>query len=155
VDMKFSLALPREALSIPVIRRVLGDALRGLGVAEDCIADILVATSEACTNVVQHAVTPVDFEVVAGIDGDTCVLRITDRGRGLRAADAVRERPSTHPGPLEQLGESGRGIRIMRAVVDDVHFDSAPERGTVVQLEKRLSWRDEALIRRLERELVG
>ncbi|MFD0854750.1 ATP-binding protein, partial [Actinomadura adrarensis] len=53
--MKFSLALPREALSIPVIRRVLGEALRGLGVSEDCVADILVATSEACTNVIQHA----------------------------------------------------------------------------------------------------
>ena len=42
--MKFSLALPREALSIPVIRRVLGDALRGLGVSDDCIGDILVGT---------------------------------------------------------------------------------------------------------------
>ena len=43
VDMKFSLELPREALSIPVIRRVLGDALRGLGVSEDCVGDILLA----------------------------------------------------------------------------------------------------------------
>ena len=37
VEMRFSLSLPREALSIPMIRRVVGDALRGLGVAENCV----------------------------------------------------------------------------------------------------------------------
>jgi serine/threonine-protein kinase RsbW len=67
--MKFSLALPREALSIPVIRRVLGDALRALGVTEGCIADILGAISEACTNAVRHAPTASRFEVVASVDG--------------------------------------------------------------------------------------
>ncbi|NED49933.1 ATP-binding protein, partial [Micromonospora aurantiaca] len=45
MDMRFSLALPRDALSIPVIRRVVGDTLRGLGVSEDCVDDVLVATS--------------------------------------------------------------------------------------------------------------
>ncbi|MEO5873698.1 MAG: ATP-binding protein, partial [Streptosporangiaceae bacterium] len=64
--MKFSLALPREAMSVPVIRRVLGDALRGLGVSEDCISDILVAASEACTNVVRHS-TMAEYEVVGSI----------------------------------------------------------------------------------------
>lgn len=143
--MKFSLALPREALSIPVIRRVLGDALRGLGVSEDCIADILVATSEACTNVIQHARTPVAYEVLASVDDDLCVLKITDRGAGLAA-----EAP---PEPAE-LSESGRGIKIMRALVDDVSFDTRPEQGTAVYLQKRLTWRDKALMRRLEGELV-
>jgi serine/threonine-protein kinase RsbW len=143
--MKFSLALPREALSVPVIRKVLGDALRGLGVSPDCIADILVAASEACTNVVEHAETASDFEVTARIDDDTCVLKIADNGRGFHEAPV---RPSSPD------DESGRGIKIMHALVDGVDLDSRPGHGTVVYLHKRLTWRDEALFRRLERELV-
>jgi serine/threonine-protein kinase RsbW len=143
--MKFSLALPREALSVPVIRKVLGDALRGLGVSQDCIADILVAASEACTNVIEHADTASDFEVAACIDGDNCVLKISDNGRGFREVPTRRSKPDD---------ESGRGIKIMRALLDGVDVDSRPGRGTVVYLHKQLTWRDEALIRRLERELV-
>ncbi|MEW2353204.1 ATP-binding protein [Spirillospora sp. NPDC029432] len=144
--MKFSLALPREALSIPVIRRVLGDALRALGVSEDCVGDILVAASEACTNVIQHARASGDFEVTGSVDDGACRLRIEDGGRGPRKAP-----PLTEP---DDLAESGRGIRIMRALVDELSIDSAPEHGTVVHLHKRLTWRDEALIRRLDGRLM-
>ena len=42
-------------LSVPVMRRVLGDTLRGVGVNEDSVSDILLAATEACTNVVLHA----------------------------------------------------------------------------------------------------
>ena len=147
--MKFSLALPREALSIPVVRRVLGDALRGLGVAEDCVGDILVAVSEASTNVVQHAPNSTNFEVVAVIDGDLCVLKVVDKGQGFQGGP---------DGPVEWDSESGRGISIMRALVDHVSFDTLrgtpDDTGTAVYLQKRLTWDDEALIRRLERELV-
>ena len=80
VDMRFSLALPRDALSIPVIRRVLGDALRGLGVAEDCVDDMLVAASEACTNVVQHARATGEYEVTGHVDDGECMLKVMDWG---------------------------------------------------------------------------
>ena len=147
--MKFSLALPREPLSIPVVRRVLGDALRGLGVGESCVADILVAVSEASTNVVQHAPTSAHFEVVAVIDGDMCVLKVVDKGPGFDG-DPARE--------ADWDAESGRGISIMRALVDHVSFDTfagpGGSGGTAVYLQKRLTWDDAALIRRLERELV-
>jgi serine/threonine-protein kinase RsbW len=144
--MKFSLALPREALSIPVIRRVLGEALRGLGVSEDCVADILVATSEACTNVIQHARGSGDFEVAGRVDDGRCLLKVMDWGRGPRRTQSLPE-----PG---ELAESGRGITIMRALVDEFSIDTAPDAGTVVQLGKRLTWRDEALVRGLDDRLV-
>jgi serine/threonine-protein kinase RsbW len=139
--MKFALALPREALSVPVIRRVLGDSLRGLGVSDDCIADILVATSEACSNVVRHSTTA-EYEVVGRIDDDTCVLKIMDHGNGI-----------IESGDRGELAESGRGMGIMRALVDDLTLDSGPH-GVIVQLCKRLTWQDEAVMRRLERQLV-
>ena len=145
--MRFSLALPREALSVPVIRRVLGDALRGLGVTEDCVSDIVVAASEACTNAIVHARAGGEFRVAGRVGDDICHLRITDEGRGPRIAPP----PAPESG---DLAESGRGITIMRALVDDLDIDSTPPRGTVVRLRKRLTWRDEALIRRLDSSLM-
>ncbi|MFI0366370.1 ATP-binding protein [Actinomadura sp. 1N219] len=142
--MRISLSLPCEALSIPVVRRVVGDALRGLGVSADCVDDVLVAASEACTNVVQHSRATGDYEVAGRVDESVCSLTITDRGRGPR------------PAPEERgiLSESGRGIKIMRALVDDLDIDSTPDRGTVVHLRKRLTWRDGALVQRLDRRLM-
>ncbi|TDC13437.1 ATP-binding protein [Actinomadura bangladeshensis] len=144
MDMRFSLALPRDALSIPVIRRVVGDALRGLGVSADCVDDVLVATSEACTNVVQHARATGEYEVTGHVDEGVCMLKIMDWGRGPRPAPVDR-------GPLS---ESGRGIKIMRALVDDLDIRSSPDTGTVVHLRKRLTWSDGALVRRLDAGLM-
>lgn len=143
--MKFSLDLPRETLSIPVIRRILGDTLHGLGVSEGCVADILVAISEACTNVVQHADSTSRYEVTVGIEDGQCVLKVVDRGQGF----AAESEKNVHPD-----SESGRGIKIMKALVDDVSFDSRPESGTVVYLQKRLSWRDESPLRLRHPELL-
>jgi serine/threonine-protein kinase RsbW len=143
--MKFSLDLPRETLSIPVIRRILGDTLRELGVSEGCIADILVAISEACTNVVQHADSTSRYEVTVAIEDGQCVLKVVDRGQGFDDKSTKNVHPDS---------ESGRGIKIMRALVDDVSFDSRPESGTVVYLQKRLSWRDESPLRLRQPELL-
>lgn len=129
-----SLGLPGEALSIPVIRRVLCDALQTLGVADACIGEIEVAVSEACTNAFDHTGPGDAYEVVAAIDGVNCVLKVVDRGTGFDE-DALGRGET----PLE--AEHGRGIQLMRALVDDVSFDSRPDEGTVVYLQKELSWR--------------
>jgi hypothetical protein len=42
---------------------------------------------------------------------------------------------------IAALPESGRGIDIMRACVDDVSMTTGPEHRTVVSLHKRLAWR--------------
>ena len=54
-DVKFGLMFRCETLSVPVMRRVLGDTLRGLGVDEESVYDLLLAATEACTNVLQHS----------------------------------------------------------------------------------------------------
>ncbi|RSN66452.1 MULTISPECIES: ATP-binding protein [Actinomadura] len=144
MDVTFTLALPREAPTVPLIRRLIGDALRGLGATEDCVDDVLVAASEACTNVIRHSRATGDYRVAARVDESVCELEIADRGRGPRPAPAERG----------VLSESGRGLKIMRALVDDLDIDHAPDRGTVVHLRKRLTWRDGALVRRPDDRLI-
>ena len=186
VVVKLCLVFPREALSVPVMRHMLGDALRGLGADDDELAELLLAVTEACTNVVRHGGPGRRYEVVASLGQRGCRIEVQNTwqgfagGRlpGLRrrpwpgSASVVRPRrrggrpatlgrsllgvgragtgPAAHAGEaalteeeeIAALPESGRGIDIMRACVDDVSMTtSGPEHRTVVSLQKRLAWR--------------
>ena len=136
-DVKFCLVFEREKLSVPVMRQVLGDALRGLGINEDSVADILLAASEACANVVLHAGQSVSaYEVVASVDSAACRVEVTDTGTG--CVSPHRSVSPNHGRP--ELAESGRGFAVMRACVDGVTLWSAPGQGTSVVLDKRIDW---------------
>ncbi len=182
-DVEFCLVFPRESLSVPVMRRVLGDTLTRLGVDESCISDLLLAVTEACTNVLRHAGPGRRYELVAHVSSKRCLLEVVDTGRGFDPASVARRglrirhsvRPvarlrrhqtapmSTAPGSpttlrsriarsrrlareraIAELPESGRGLAIMRACVDDVTMHSKPGQGTVVSLHKRIEWRNDA-----------
>ncbi len=117
------------------MRQVLGDTLRGIGVNEDSVADILLAATEACTNVVLHAGKSASaYTVAATVGAGACRVEVTDVGRG--CARRRRGRPPRNG----DLSESGRGFAIMRACVDVVTLRSAPGQGTRVVLDKRIRW---------------
>jgi serine/threonine-protein kinase RsbW len=184
-DVEFCLVLPRESLSVPVMRRVLGDTLTRLGVDQSCINDLLLAVTEACTNVLLHAGPGHRYELVAHVSSTRCLLEVVDSGRGFdpamisRRHRGIRIPPSVRPVPrlrrqragaastaptspsilrsriarsrrlarertVAELPESGRGLAIMRACVDDVTMQSSPGEGTVVSLRKRIAWRRDA-----------
>src|ERR1700722_17227641 len=83
--VRFCLVFERELLSVPVMRQVLGDTLRGIGVNEDSVADILLAATEACTNVVLHAGRSAPaYTVAATVDNAACRVEVTDAGQGCR-----------------------------------------------------------------------
>jgi len=77
----------------------------------------------------------------AGRRTGTAGRRTQRPGRRWRPAG----RPLTEDQMIAMLPESGRGLAIMRACVDDVTLSSGPGLGTVVSLEKRMAWRDDAL----------
>ncbi len=142
MEYKLTLALPRDEFSVPIARSVLRSGMTVLGVKDEVVQAIELALTEACTNVLDHAAESDEYEVSAGIDGTACVIEVIDRGAGFDGsmqglADAA---PSA---------EDGRGIQLMRALVDKVTFTSRPQVGTVVHLEKQLEWHDDAPIKRL------
>ena len=143
VEIKLTLALPRDELSVPVVRRVLRSALDVLGVQRPVVADIEIALTEACTNVLDHADQGEEYEVSAGIDGAVCVIEVVDRGsNGFDGS-------SFGHGDADPGAEEGRGIQLMRALVDKVEFDNRPQVGTVVHLEKTLQWQEGSAIKAL------
>jgi serine/threonine-protein kinase RsbW len=125
-DVKFCLAFGCEELSVPVMRRVLGDTLRGLGVEEESVYDILLAATEACTSVLGHGrLVPGDTAVTTSLFGAGCQVEVT--GPGCRR----------------------RSLTVARACVDDVTLRRRPGRGTVVTMRKHIDWSWDAPLRRL------
>jgi anti-sigma regulatory factor (Ser/Thr protein kinase) len=117
-DGQVWLRLPARPDAVTVVRQALAGLGDALGTDDATVADISVAVSEACANVVVHAY-PVQgsLEVEAWPSGRRLVVVVRDRGRGI----APRAR-GTSPG-------LGLGMPLMAALASQVCFTS-PRPGT-------------------------
>ena len=80
------LKLPARAENVAVVRHAFGGFAEVLTVDEQTLADIKLAVTEACTNVVIHAYEREDLgdlEVDATIDDQLLTVVIRDNGRGI------------------------------------------------------------------------
>ncbi|MUL40429.1 ATP-binding protein [Streptomonospora sp. PA3] len=128
MEVKFSIALPRQAYTVAVMRDFLGEALRTTGVCAECRFPILLAASEACANAVDHGAASAGYRVEVHIRSDMCVVEVAHIGPGFNL-DRV---------PLPDLeAESGRGILLMRQIMDDVSLASDRDGTTRLRLGKR------------------
>lgn len=146
MKLDVALCLPQEVESVSLIRVVIGDALIRLGITEECVDDIRLALSEACTNVLDHAAVDDEYEVRLQVADETCEISVTDTGTEILDAGAL-------DGLMPDTGSArGRGVAIMHAVMDQVAFTSEPEVGTIVHLVKRLEIDEDGPLARLGRE---
>jgi anti-sigma regulatory factor (Ser/Thr protein kinase) len=80
------LKLPARAENVAVVRHAFGGFAEALSVDEQTLADIKLAITEACTNVVIHAYDDGEdgsLEVDASIDDRRLTVVIRDQGRGI------------------------------------------------------------------------
>ncbi len=125
------LDLPAVPAALPTVRRQLGAWLAGLGMGEQDRVGVMVAVGEATANAAEHAyrgVEPGRMQVTAAVDIDG-QLTVTVRDQG-------RWRP-----PDRDPGDRGRGLLIMRQLVDGVVLQG--EHGTTVTLSMQLRRRPE------------
>jgi len=144
VILDVAVCLPQEAQTVAVSRAVVREGLLALGVTQECVDDICLALSEACTNVVDHAVAEDEYEVRLRADEDRCFLSVKNTGPGFDAGSLG----DTLPDPSSARG---RGVAIMHAVMDHVAFGSEPEAGTIVHLVKTLAFEPGSLFDRSRR----
>jgi anti-sigma regulatory factor (Ser/Thr protein kinase) len=110
--------------SLAPIRSLLRRWLRTHGAADSETYDITVACQEACANAIEHAYGPGAAEFIvraAVVDGE---VRVTVRDEGRWRAPRGEHR--------------GRGLVLMRALMDDVRVDANEHGGTDVTLVRRL-----------------
>ena len=139
MDISLALTLPRDEQTVPVARHIVRHAMEQVGVEETCVYDVELALSEACTNVLLHSGPGDQFVVRLDLDERLGVIRVIDVGHGFDSA-------KLQAGNAAPEAERGRGLGLMQALVDRVDFTSRPEAGTIVTLEKVLTYSDEGLL---------
>lgn len=107
------LSLPRDAQYVGVMRGVAGSLLEKTGVPREAVDDVELAVSEVCANAVNHAGPSTTYDVVLELDEDRCEVEVVDRGPGM---------PVGREPELDVLRESGRGLDLLTALVDDLQF---------------------------------
>ncbi len=87
--MELQLSVPATADNVPLLRHAMAGFLEGQSVTGETAADVLLAVTEACTNVVQHAYrsdpAAVDrhIELAAEcMDSSILEVAVRDLGRG-------------------------------------------------------------------------
>jgi serine/threonine-protein kinase RsbW len=130
--MSVRLKLPREVDSVPAVRRLLRCALSILHVNRQDGADLEIALTEACANVVRHATGTDKYEVHLDVAEDMCAIDVVDAGAGFDATAAGTSAP-------DHEHDRGRGLFLIRALSDSVRMDSQPRRGCLIHFEKRLT----------------
>jgi serine/threonine-protein kinase RsbW len=85
------------------MRRVLGDTLTRLGVDQASVDDLLLAVTEACTNVLLHAGPGRRYELVAHVNSRRCLVEVLNGGSGTDQTRPNRRlggpRPAIRPVP--------------------------------------------------------
>jgi serine/threonine-protein kinase RsbW len=138
MEIQMALHLPRDAVSVPVGRQVLDSCLETLGVAAETRADIALALSEACSNVVQHAGPGEEYEVRVSARDCQCTIEVVNTGSA--DGEPVPGGFAVTDEPVPATAESGRGLKIIEAVVDNLQLTGNGHQGTTVHFEKTLEW---------------
>ena len=124
--MKRETWLEAAPASARTARAIVCEAAAAAGLSRDCVWDLMVATSEAVANAIQHGKAwP-----------NNCILLTTERcARGLRVevSDCGNFNSALEPAPLDST--SGRGIPIIAAVVDRFEVQNGHGR-TLVRFER-------------------
>lgn len=132
---RLSLTLDSTLESVNTAEKAAGDFAAGSGFDEEVCHGISMAVREAAVNAVLHgnAYDPKKkVKVTMERTPDSIVIAIADQGRGLD--------PEAVPDPLSPdnlLKQSGRGIFLIKAFMDEVQFRNL-EQGTEIKLIKHV-----------------
>ncbi len=135
-DVLLDLAIPSRLEAMGTVQARLDAALRQLGLDDDACHRIGLATYEAVINAIIHGNRrdpgrPVEVQLAC--DGEDLVIRVADRGAGFDpagVADPLLPENLARPG--------GRGLLLMRALMDEVGHGPGMMGGTVATLRRRL-----------------
>ncbi|MEW5993260.1 MAG: ATP-binding protein [Candidatus Zixiibacteriota bacterium] len=128
-----TITVPSDTRFLPEVDEFVEEFLRRHGVTESLIADIAISVSELVINAVAHGGRTAPGEPVTisieKSDGRV-TISVADRGAGFN--------PDEIDDPLADenlLKETGRGIFIVRSLMDTVDIEIG-QRGTTVTISK-------------------
>ena len=136
VDRLIVFQMPSRLELLVVVDQLVQAICTDLDFDRDAVDAIANSVIEAATNAVQHAhgheaTSPVVFRFFLG--DDELGIEVTDSGPGFDLDEVTAIDPT---GPEGILKSRGRGIFIMKAMMDRVDFDIEIGKGTRVRMAK-------------------
>ncbi|MCK4633159.1 MAG: ATP-binding protein [candidate division Zixibacteria bacterium] len=128
-----TIAIPSDVEHLADVDLFIEGILRGWEVDESRIADIAISVSELVNNAICHGNKSThDKKVSATIDrkGSLIVISVTDEGAGFSPENI--ENPIADDNLMKEVG---RGIFIVKSLMDSVDFELTPT-GSKVTIEK-------------------
>lgn len=135
------LTFPAKPEYVMLARLTCSGAASRMGYSLEAIEDIKVAVSEACTNVVTHAYRGQKCSGTVSVrlecsDAQLAVF-VIDSGESFDAEHVIKNlKPINSSLALEDIGEGGLGLLLIRALMDEVAISS--DYGVVVKMVKLL-----------------
>jgi serine/threonine-protein kinase RsbW len=129
---QMTLTFPSDLKYLGAVDAAVQDLARELLFSQDSINDLGTALIEACSNAIEHGnkFSPEKKVTVAlRFHEGKLTASVKDEGRGFDFERAMTEEPDPDP-----TSERGRGILIMRAFTDGLHFSY--DGGLVCELTK-------------------
>ncbi len=121
--------IPAEPVSIAVVRAAISQALRDHSWGDDAIGRVVLATSEAVANAVEHGSQKGELvEIVFQIGEEDAKVRVLDSG-----GVSPWTPPDTQVEP-SSTSSRGRGLSIINALAQSVEFRPAGN-GTEIRLD--------------------
>ncbi len=119
------LSMPARAEGVSVVRQALSGLADALDFDESVVADMKMAVTEACTNVVVHAYEQADglLEVDMLTAGDALTITVRDHGAGIHPRATARRTPAL-----------GLGLPLIAALSDAFELRGSTGEGTEVRM---------------------
>ena len=127
-----TLTIPSNPRMLSVARTFVEAVCVSRQVDRTTIHALVLAVGEAVTNVVRHAHRDrpnLSFEIQCRVSSDTVEIVVCDQGEPFD----INQVPHLHPGEL-RIG--GRGVYLMRALMDEMHCQPTGARGNRLRLVK-------------------
>ena len=139
IERKFMLQVPSSTENLALIREFVSSAAQQAGFDTSEIAKLELAVDEACANVIEHAYGGQDAtkEVVVRVTFDEEMLNIDieDTGSGF---DPELIQPEELDELISKRKTGGLGMRLMKTLMDEVHYEIEPGKKNALHMMKRL-----------------
>ena len=139
IERTFLLKVPSSTENLALIREFVGSIAQQSGMDSADIGKLELAVDEACANVIEHAYGhDISKEVIirASIDEETLKIDVEDTGRGF---DPKLIEPEALDQLVHKRKSGGLGMRLMKTLMDEVHYEIEPGKKNELHMVKRLN----------------
>ncbi|MBA2339938.1 MAG: ATP-binding protein [Pyrinomonadaceae bacterium] len=138
IERKFTLQVPSSTENLAMIREIVSNIGTQAGLESSDIAKLELAVDEACANVIEHAYghdATKEVVIRATFDDETLRIEVEDTGRGF---DPGTVKPEEVEKLIHERKTGGLGMRLMKTLMDEVHYEIGPGQKNKLRMVKRL-----------------